>query len=103
MAWLRPWERGSGISRSDESRICGALDAQIAAFRARPVGHVEFPYLFLDATYLKGRVCGQSCLPGVVATVCPCRVIGRCWGWPWGYEDEAYWAEFLRLSTASEN
>src|SRR5438874_11228523 len=43
----------SGISKSEVSRICTALDAEMAAFRARPLGHVEFPYLFLDATYVK--------------------------------------------------
>src|SRR5207248_1122568 len=49
----------SGISKSEVSRICTALDAEMAAFRARPLGHAEFPYVFLDATYLKGRVEGQ--------------------------------------------
>ncbi len=31
----------------------------MAAFRARRLDHVEFPYLFADATYVKGRVGGQ--------------------------------------------
>ena len=34
---------GSGISKSEVSRICTALDAEMAAFRARPLNHVEFP------------------------------------------------------------
>jgi putative transposase len=33
----------SGISKSEVSQICTALDAEMAAFRARPLGHVEFP------------------------------------------------------------
>ncbi len=37
------------------SRICTGLNEEIAAFRTRPLGHVDFPYLSCDATYLKGR------------------------------------------------
>src|SRR5271154_4430133 len=44
-----------GISRSQVSRICARLDVQVSAFRERPLGHVEFPYVYLDATYLKVR------------------------------------------------
>ena len=33
----------SGISRSEVSRICAGLDDEMAAFRARPLRHVEFP------------------------------------------------------------
>src|SRR5437660_7503446 len=56
----------SGISKSEVSRICTALDAEMAAFRARPLGHVEFPYVFLDAPYVKGRVEGQGVSRAVV-------------------------------------
>jgi putative transposase len=45
----------SGISKSEVSRICGELDASLEAFRTRPLGHAEFPYVFLDATYVKAR------------------------------------------------
>ena len=41
----------SDISKLEVSRICTALDAEMAAFRAPSLGHVEFPYVFLDATY----------------------------------------------------
>jgi putative transposase len=40
----------SGISKSEVSRICAELDEQLGAFRARSLAHVEFPYVFLDAT-----------------------------------------------------
>jgi putative transposase len=40
----------SGISKSEVSRICTELDTSLEAFRTRPLGHVEFPYVFLDAT-----------------------------------------------------
>jgi len=46
----------AGISKSEVSRICEDLDTEMAAFRSRDLSAQEFPYVFLDATYLKGRV-----------------------------------------------
>lgn len=46
----------SGISKSEVSRICGELDAELEAFTERPLDHTVFPYVFLDATYCKARV-----------------------------------------------
>ncbi len=43
-----------GISKSEVSRICAALDGQVEAFRCRPLLG-RYPYLFLDATYEKVR------------------------------------------------
>jgi len=45
----------AGISKSEVSRICGELDAVVASFRDRPLGHARFPYVFLDATYVKAH------------------------------------------------
>jgi putative transposase len=45
----------AGISKSEVSRICAGLDEAVAAFRTRTLGHVEFPYVYLDATYLHVR------------------------------------------------
>ena len=45
----------AGISKSEVSRICGELDAVVAEFRDRPLGHTAFPYVFLDATYVKAH------------------------------------------------
>ena len=45
----------TGISRSEVSRICAALDERVAAFRNRTLGHTEFPYVYLDATYVHVR------------------------------------------------
>jgi putative transposase len=88
----------SGISKSEVSRICTALDAEMAAFRARPLGHVEFPYVFLDATYLKGRVGGQVVSRAVVVATGVAmsgdrEVLGCAVG---DSEDQAFWTEFLR-------
>ena len=38
----------------------------MAAFRTRSLGHVEFPYVFADATYVKGRVRNQVVSRAVV-------------------------------------
>ena len=45
----------SGISKSEVSRVCTELDEAVEAFRGRRLDHAEFPYVFLDATYLKVR------------------------------------------------
>ena len=45
----------SGISKSQVSRICAKLDVEVDAFRNRSLAHVEFPYVYLDATYVKAR------------------------------------------------
>ena len=59
----------SGISKSEVSRICSELDVGLEAFRARRRDYVEFPYVFADATYVKGRVDGRVVFrPLVVAT-----------------------------------
>nr|WP_255144111.1 IS256 family transposase [Synechococcus sp. EJ6-Ellesmere] len=46
----------SGISKSEVSRICQGLDEQVKAFLQRPLDHASFPYVYLDATYLHGRL-----------------------------------------------
>ena len=46
----------SGISKSEVSRICQGLDEQVKAFLGRPLDHGRFPYVYLDATYLHGRL-----------------------------------------------
>ncbi len=88
----------SGISNSEVSRICAGLDAEMAAFWVRPLGHVEFPYLFADATYLKGRVGGQVVSPAVVVVTGVTasgerEVLGCAVG---DTETETFWSEFFR-------
>lgn len=56
----------SGISKSEVSRICAELDTQLTALRGRPLDHVRFPYVFLDATYCKARVAHQIVSRAVV-------------------------------------
>ena len=88
----------SGISKSEVSRICAELDDQLGAFRARSLAHVEFPYVFLDATYLKGRVDHQVVSRAVVVATGVSmdghrEVLGCAVG---DSEDGAFWTEFLR-------
>jgi transposase-like protein len=42
----------AGISKSEVTRICAGLDEQVGAFRTRALDHTQFPYVYLDATYL---------------------------------------------------
>lgn len=46
----------SGISKSQVSRICQEIDQQVQAFLNRPLQESGYAYIFLDATYLHGRL-----------------------------------------------
>jgi putative transposase len=46
----------SSISNAEVSRICRGLDEQLKAFLGRPLVHARFPYVYLDVTYLHGRL-----------------------------------------------
>jgi putative transposase len=96
----------SGISKSEVSRICAGLDEEIGAWLARPLDHIAFRYVFLDATYVKARVGGTGptrkgarvvSQAVVIATGVSAdgrrEVLGCSVG---DSEDEAFWTEFLR-------
>jgi putative transposase len=86
-----------GISKSEVSRICARLDAQVEAFRGRPLLG-RYPYLFLDATYEKvrddsGRVVSMALVVAYgVAETGEREVVGLevCKS-----EDHAFWRGFL--------
>jgi putative transposase len=88
----------AGISKSEVSRICAELDTVVAEFRDRPLGHTTFPYVFLDATYVKAHD-GASVVSKaiVIATGVTVRgdreVLGLAVG---DSEDGAFWTAFLR-------
>ncbi|MDP3713417.1 MAG: IS256 family transposase [Mycobacteriales bacterium] len=89
---------GTGISKSEVSRICAKLDAEVAAWRARPLDEQAFPYVFLDATYCKVRINQRIVSQAVViATGVSAdgkrEVLGCAVG---DSETEAFWTEFLR-------
>jgi len=89
---------GTGISKSEVSRICAELDTEVAAWRSRPLDEQAFPYVFLDATYCKARVNKRVVSQAVViATGVSAQgrreVLGCAVG---DSETEAFWTEFLR-------
>jgi transposase-like protein len=92
----------SGMSKSEVSRICGELDQSLEAFRARPLGHVEFPYVFLDATYVKARSAGRVVSKAIVIATGVTRTGDReVLGCEVGdSEDGAFWTAFLRALRA---
>ncbi len=101
--WGTPAGRlgGSGISKSEVSRICQGLNEAVGAFRTRRLDHTEFPYLFLDATYVHVRTDG----PGggqvtskavVIATGVTADGRREILGLDVGdSEDEVFWRAFL--------
>ncbi len=89
---------GSGISKSEVSRICAELDTAVGAFRTRDLDHVEFPYIYLDATYLHVRDDHQVVSKAVVvATGITATGQREVLGLDVGdSEDEVFWRGFLR-------
>ncbi len=88
-----------GISKSQVSRMCAALDAEVEAFRCRPLTGEAYPYLWLDATYVKvregGRVVSMACLVATgVAMTGERRVLGLELS-P-GNDEGSAWPAFIR-------
>jgi putative transposase len=88
----------AGISKSQVSRICAELDAEVAAFRSRSLSHTAFPSLFVDATDRKARVDGRVVSRAVVIATGVTADGGReVLGLDVGdREDGAFWTAFLR-------
>jgi putative transposase len=88
----------SGISKSEVSRICAGLDEVVGAFRTRRLDHIEFPYVYLDATYLhvRNQTSQVVSMAVVVATGITAdggrEVLGLDVG---DSEDEVFWRAFL--------
>ena len=86
----------SGISKSEVSRICADLDAEVTAFRDRSLADQPFPYVFLDATYCKARV-NRRVVSQVIATGVAADGRREVLGFDVGdSEDGAFWTGFLR-------
>jgi putative transposase len=88
----------TGISKSEVSRICADLDAEVAAFADRTLAEQPFPYVFLDATYCKARVDRRVVSQAVVIATGVAadgrrEVLGFAVG---DSEDGAFWTAFLR-------
>jgi putative transposase len=88
----------SGVSKSEVSRICAGLDAEVAQFRDRSLAALEYPYVFLDATYCKARV-NHRIVSQAVVVAFGVAADGRreVLGFDVGdTENETFWTEFLR-------
>lgn len=88
---------GSGISKSQVSRLVEEIDERVDAFLARPI-EGEWPYLWIDATYLKvrdgGRIVSTAATIAVgVNTDGRREVLGVATG---PSEAEVFWKGFLR-------
>ena len=87
----------SGISKSQVSRLCGEIDDKIGSFLERPL-EGDWPYLWLDATYVKVRQAGRIVSVAVTLAVAVNdqgrrEVLGMAVG---ASEAEAFWTDFLR-------
>src|SRR5580692_5827328 len=87
----------TGISKSQVSRLCGEIDGKIAAFLDRPL-EGEWPYIWLDATYVKARRDGRIVSVAVIIAVGVNsdgrrEVLGLAIG---ASEAETFWTDFLR-------
>ncbi|MCA1719154.1 MAG: IS256 family transposase, partial [Actinobacteria bacterium] len=57
---------GTSFSKSVVSSLAGSLDAELSAWRSRPLEAAAYPYLFVDARYEKVRVDGRVASQGVL-------------------------------------
>jgi transposase-like protein len=86
-----------GISKSQVSRLCAEIDGRVKDFLARPI-EGDWPYLWLDATYVKVREAGRIVSVAVTVAVGVNgdgrrEVLGMAVG---PSEAETFWTEFLR-------
>jgi len=87
----------SGISKSQVSRLCTEIDDKVKAFLSRPI-EGDWPYLWIDATYVKVRQNGRIVSVAVIVAVGVNgdgrrEVLGMDTG---PSEAETFWTAFLR-------
>src|SRR5262245_24916365 len=90
----------TGISKSQVSRLCTEIDERVHAFLARPI-EGSWPYLWIDATYVKVREAGRIVSVAVIIAVAVNtdgrrEVLGLEVG---PSEAEPFWTKFLRSLT----
>jgi len=59
---------GTGVSKSQVSRLCEEIDERVQAFLNRPI-EGEWPYLWIDATYIKSRQGGRIVSTAAIVAV----------------------------------
>ncbi|MCP5112793.1 MAG: IS256 family transposase, partial [bacterium] len=87
----------TGISKSQVSRLCEEIDGKVHSFLERPL-EGDWPYLWLDATYVKARQAGRVVSQAVIVAVAVNNqgrreVLGMAVG---PSEAETFWTDFLR-------
>lgn len=87
----------SGISKSQVSRLCSEIDDQVQTFLGRPL-EGDWPYLWLDATYVKVRQAGRIVSVAAIIAIGVNQdgrreVLGLDIG---ASEAETFWVAFLR-------
>ena len=87
-----------GISKSQVSALAKTLDAEVAAFRSRPLDGGPYPYLWLDALAVKAREDGRvTSVATVVASAVSADGHREILGLDtFTSEDGAAWTRFLR-------
>src|SRR5262250_1837458 len=90
----------TGISKSQVSRLCAEIDERVHAFLNRPI-EGSWPYLWIDATYVKVRQAGRIVSVAVIIAVAVNtdgrrEVLGLEVG---PSEAEPFWTAFLRSLT----
>ena len=91
---------GTGVSKSQVSRLCEEIDTRVDAFLHRPI-EGDWPYLWIDATYVKVRQEGRIVSVAVIIAVGVNsdgrrEVLGMDIG---ASEAEPFWTAFLRSLT----
>jgi transposase-like protein len=87
----------SGVSKSQVSRLCEEIDERVKTFLDRPL-EGDWPYLWIDATYVKVRNNGRIVSVAVIVAV-GVNADGRreVLGMDIGpSEAETFWTDFLR-------
>ena len=90
----------TGISKSQVSRLCEDIDGRVHTFLERPI-EGSWPYLWIDATYIKVREGGRIISVAVIIAVGVNtdgrrEVLGMAVG---PSEAEPFWSKFLRSLT----
>ena len=87
----------SGVSKSQVSRLCEEIDERVQTFLNRPI-EGDWPYLWIDATYVKSRQAGRVVSVAVIIAVAVNtdgvrEILGVATG---PSEAEPFWTDFLR-------
>lgn len=87
----------TGVSKSQVSRLCEEIDERVQTFLNRPI-EGDWPYLWIDATYVKSRQAGRVVSVAVIIAVAVNtngvrEILGVATG---PSEAEPFWTDFLR-------